>query len=70
MEAMDAMSSLSIVQHRDLAAQVSTTMMKKSLDMAKFQGQAMVDLIETAGQVGKLGSSKTPGLGQNLDIKG
>lgn len=69
MDSVDAMSSLSIVQQQVVANQVNTAMMKKSLDMAKFQGQAMVELIESAGAISQV-SSKAPGLGKSLDIKG
>jgi hypothetical protein len=47
-------------QQSAMASKISTTVMAKSLDAAKQQGDAMVGLIEAAAELGKsLNSGKT-----------
>ncbi len=50
-----------------LSQQVSTAVMRKSLDATKQQGQAAIALLEAAAQVAK---NVEPGKGIALDVTG
>ena len=66
-----AVSNVINAQQQVLANQVNTSLMRKSLDTTKMQGDAMVQLIACAGEIGQEApQGKTPGLGQQCDIQG
>lgn len=70
-----AVSNVINAQQNALANQINTRLMRKSLDVAKMQGDAIVQLLTKAAEIsqptpqGKT-NTKTPGLGQSCDIQG
>lgn len=62
---MDPITSVVQAQQADLLSQVQFAVAKKALDNAKVQGEAVVQLIQSAARVGK-----TAGAGENFDATG
>lgn len=60
-------AAASVLQARQvaLATQIQTSVAKKALDMAKVQGDAVNQMLQSAAQIGK-----APGKGESLDCVG
>ena len=54
------------LSHIQLKQQVGYAMARKSLDVAKQQGQAAIQLLESAAQISRQSTAKGPG----LDVRG
>lgn len=68
---MDAVTNVMQAQQAALANQINMTLLGKSLNIAKMQGDAMVQLIADAATIGQpTPQAQTPGLGQCCDIQG
>lgn len=62
---MQAAQAATQIQQSQLGFEIGMAVAKKGLDAQKAQGEAAVQLIEAAAQLGK-----APGLGQNFDAVG
>ena len=61
---MDMVSSFSQMQQEQVAMQVQMSVLKKTLDMQEYVGQAVIALMDTATTP----AGKSLHSGQNLDI--
>ena len=71
---MDLTAAISGLQHAKTLAAVQMRVARKTLDVQEFQGQAAVQLIEAASEIGaKAGDqlvAAATGLGRSLDTYG
>jgi hypothetical protein len=67
MKVMDAIGSISVLQGMQVQQEVAYAVAAKTLDAARQQGAAAIQLIEAAGQVGQ--SAGADGLGAQVDVK-
>ena len=63
-------ASASAMSRAQLGQEVAIRTMKKSQDVAKQQGQAMVDMLQQAGRVQKQAFAADPHKGTQLDVVG
>ena len=63
---MDIAALSSVLSQGTLAQQVSISVAKMGMDVAKQQGQAMADLLRSSQVTGQ---SVTPHIGSNIDIR-
>jgi len=62
---MAATDSVSSAQHAAFSQQVNVAVAKKTLDSVRQQGDAVVELLAAAAQIGK-----AAGKGSSLDVRG
>lgn len=71
---MDLINGILAFKQATFASQVQTKVARKVLDMAEFQGNAAVQLIQAAGKTAEQGGdamvAAATGLGGELDIYG
>ena len=67
MDSMALIDTVLAVQQAALREQVETTIMRKTLDVMKSQGQAAVEMIEQAAELAEVPLASTPGLGSSID---
>ncbi len=66
---MSSIQGASNLSQAQLAAQVSTAVMRKALDHARNQGDAAVSLIESAAAVQDTAIRADPHKGNHIDIR-
>lgn len=67
MDSMALIDTVLAVKETVLRGQVETTIMRKTLDVMKAQGEAAVEMIEQVAGLADGPLASTPGLGSSID---
>ena len=64
----DIASASTALHQSNVATEVSTAVLDRTLDTATVQGQAVTSMIESAGSVAGATAVSDPALGNNVDL--